>query len=62
MLAGVHTTYELKENIMSVSVHVRSWRRSSKVRVGVSAGRLEVKACYPEERKASAGIVSSSTR
>ena len=49
MLAGAHATYELKENIMSASVRVRSRRRASEVRVGVSVGRLGVKACLPGE-------------
>ena len=47
MLAGTHAAYELKENIMSAGVHVRSWRRASEVRVGVSVGHLGVKACLP---------------
>ena len=37
MLAGEHTLYELKDNIMSAGVHVRSWRRASEVHIGVSA-------------------------
>ena len=45
MLAGVHATYELKENIMSAGVRVRSQRRASEVRTGVSKGRFGVKAC-----------------
>ena len=45
MLAGTHAAYELKENIMSTGVRVRSERRTSKVRAGVSARRLGVKAC-----------------
>ena len=47
MLAGAHAAYELKENIMSAGMRVRSWRRASVVRAGVSAGRLGVKACLP---------------
>ena len=47
MLVGVHEAYELKENIMSAGVRVRSWGCASKVRAGVSAGRLGVKACLP---------------
>ena len=50
ILAGAHTAYELKENIMSAGMRVRSWGRASEVRAsevraGVSAGRLGVKAC-----------------
>ena len=47
MLAGAHAAYELKENIMSTGVRVRSWGRASKVRAGVSTRRLGVKACLP---------------
>ena len=47
MLAGAHTTYELKDNIMYEGMHVRSWRRASEVHVGVCAGRLGVKICLP---------------
>ena len=47
MLASAHAAYELKENIMSASVRVRSWGHASKVHAGVSTGRLGVKACLP---------------
>ena len=47
MLAGVHAAYELKENIMSAGVRVKSWGHASEVRAGVSTGRLGVKACLP---------------
>ena len=47
MLAGAHTSYELKENIMSASVPVMSWGRDSEVRAGVSVGRFGVKECLP---------------
>ena len=47
MLADAHSTYELKENIMSAGVRVRSWRRASEVRPGVSVGCLGVKTCLP---------------
>ena len=47
MLVGAHAAYELKENIMFAGVRVRSWRCASKVRTGVLAGRLGVKACLP---------------
>ena len=63
MLAGTHTVYELKENIMSAAVCVRSWGCASEVRPGVSAGCLGVKACLPggaqgehEELVASRGL------
>ena len=47
MLAGAHVAYELMENIMFAGVRVRSWGHASEVRAGVSARRLEVKACLP---------------
>ena len=45
MLAGTHAAYELKENIMSTGMRVRSERRTSKVHARVSTGRLGFKAC-----------------
>ena len=45
MLAGAHVTNELKENIMSAGVRVRSWRRASEMGTRVSTGSLGVKAC-----------------
>ena len=47
MLVGAHAAYELKENIMSTGVRVRSWGRALEVRAGVSARRLGGKACLP---------------
>ena len=47
MLSGAHAKYELKKNIMCAGVRVKSGRRASEVRVGVSIGRLGVKACLP---------------
>ena len=47
MLVSAHAAYELKENIMSAGVCVRSWGRALEVCAGVSAGRLGVKACLP---------------
>ena len=47
MLVGAHAAYELKEITMSMGMRVKSWRRASAVRVGMSAGRLGVEACLP---------------
>ena len=47
MLAGAHAAYELKENTRSTGHVCQEWRRVSEVRVGVSIGCLEVKACLP---------------
>ena len=60
MLAGVHAAYELKKNIMSAGVRVRSWRCASEVHAGVSAGRLGVKARLPGRAQGErGGLVAS---
>ena len=48
MLASAHAVYEVRRiSCIYKSMRVSSWRCDSKVHVGISTGRLGIKACLP---------------